>query len=163
MAKIEFKGIDAYSKKLIRLSADLETRVLGPAIYDGADTVMKAVLEELRAVPTDDRRFVPKGEMRGGPMSDQKEALIRSYGIAPMQVDEKGFLNVKIGVDDYNHIVSRKWPKGQPNLMIARAINSGTSFMVSHPYVKAAVRKIRKAAEAIMEKRVNEEINKTMK
>lgn len=162
MARITFKGIDAYSKKLAKFSADLETQVCGPAIYDGAAAVMQAILEELRAVPTDDRRFVLKGEMRSGPMPDQKEALIRSYGVAPMQVDEKGFLNVKIGVDDYNGITSKKWPRGQPNLMIARSINSGTSVMVAHPYVKTAVQKVRKAAEAAMEKRLDKEIKKIM-
>lgn len=162
MARITFRGIDAYSKKLAKLSADLETQVCGPAIYDGGAAVMQAVLEELRAVPTDKRRFVPKGELRIGPSPDQKEALIRSYGIAPMQVDEKGFLNVKIGVDDYNGLTSKKWPRGQPNLMVARSINSGTSYMAAHPYVKTAVRKIRRQAEAAMEKKLDEEIKKIM-
>lgn len=165
MATIKFKGLEEYTVKLGRLSALAEEQVLGPAVYDGAAVVMEAVKEELRAVPTDDRRFVPRasGIVRQGPTTEQKEQLLESYGIAPMQVDEKGFLNVKVGVGaDYNSIISKRWPKGQPNLMVARAIESGTSFMEAHPFVKEAVRKSRKAAEAAMAKRVEQEIQKIM-
>lgn len=166
MAKIRFKGLEEYTAKLSQLSVLAEEQALGPAIYDGAAVVMEAVKEELRAVPTDDRRFVPSssGLMRLGPTTEQKEQLLESYGVAPMQVDEKGFLNVKVGVGaDYNSIVSKRWPKGQPNLLVARAIESGTSFMEAHPFVKEAVRKSRKAAEAAMAKRVESEIEKIMK
>lgn len=166
MATIRFKGLEEYTAKLSQLSVLAEEQVLGPAIYDGAAVVMEAVKEELRAVPTDDRRFVPSssGLMRLGPTTEQKEQLLESYGVAPMQVDEKGFLNVKVGVGtDYNSIVSKRWPKGQPNLLVARAIESGTSFMEAHPFVKEAVRKIRKAAEAAMAKRVESETEKIMK
>lgn len=166
MATIRFKGLEEYTTKLSQLSVLAEEQVLGPAIYDGAAVVMEAVKEELRAVPTDDRRFVPAaaGLVRTGPTTEQKEQLLESYGVAPMQVDEKGFLNVKVGVGaDYNGIVSKRWPKGQPNLLVARAIESGTSFMAAHPFVKEAIRKIRKAAEAVMAKRVETGIEKIMK
>lgn len=166
MATIRFKGLAEYQAKLSQLSALAEERVLGPAVYDGAAVVMEAVKEELRAVPTDDRRFVPaaSGLLRHGPTTEQREQLLESYGIAPMQVDDKGFLNVKVGVGaDYNTIKSKRWPKGQPNLMVARAIESGTSFMEAHPFVKEAVRKSRKAAEDVMARRVDKEIDEIMK
>lgn len=162
MARISFGGAKEYMAKLSRLSALEKDRVIGPAIYAGAAVVADAVHAEIRSIPTDEHWGTPE-HPKTGPTRRQKDGLHESMGIAPMKDDGKGYLNVKIGFDGYNAVKSKNWPNGQPNQMVARAVESGTSFMEAHPFVKTAVQKSRKAAVAAMAKTVDEEIEKIMK
>lgn len=147
---------------LSNLSARLKDGVIGPAIYEGAAIVADAVHAEIKSLPTDEYWGSPE-RPKTGPTKVQKKGLHESLGIASMQDDGKGFLNVKIGFDGYNEVKTKNWPNGQPNQMVARAVESGTSFMEAHPFVKTAVQKSRKAAVAEMAKTVDEEIEKIMK
>lgn len=70
--------------------------------------------------------------------------------------------NVKIGFDGYNNIRSKRWPQGQPNQMVARAIESGTSWM-SKTVCRQGGEPGEKQALAAMQKRAESEINKIMK
>jgi len=106
--------------------------------------------------------FVKKGELRTGIPGQAKKGLQASYGITPMQRDENGFYNVKIGFDGYNSIKTKAYPNGQPNQMIARSVESGTSFLQKHPFVAPGVRKSRKAALKKMEEIIDEETKKIM-
>ena len=92
----------------------------------------------------------------------QRAGLHKGLGIAKMQQDGK-LTNVKIGWDGYNDIKTKRWPNGQPNQMIARSIERGTSFMKANPFVKRAVNRTRKAAAAEMQNVLDSEIEKIMK
>lgn len=61
-------------------------------------------------------------------------------------------LNVKLGFDGYNGMKTKKYPKGQPNVLLARSIESGSSIAKKRPFVAPAVRKTKKAAEETMAK-----------
>lgn len=159
MAKIEFKGLEEYSAKLNRLSALSRDKVIGAAVYDGAAIVADAVKAEIQALPVDDSHG--KNGKKSGPESEVKQALLEHMGVAPLQ-DDKGFLNVKVGFDGYTSKSTPKYPNGKPVPMLARAVQSGTSFMEGHAFVKNAVRKSRKKAEEAMKKRVEKEIEDIM-
>lgn len=58
----------------------------------------------------------------------QKQGLQDSLGIARMKATPSG-LDVKLGFDGYNDIKTKKYPKGQPNMMIARSVNIGTTWL----------------------------------
>jgi hypothetical protein len=92
---------------------------------------------------------------------DQRAGLKESMGIAGFRNDD-GYLNVKIGFDGYNSHTTKTYPKGQPNVMIARALERGTSFSPATPFVNKAVNRVRAQAEAKMQKTLDEEIKKTM-
>lgn len=160
MAKIEFKGLAEYQAKLNRLSALSRDKIIGAAIYDGAAIVADTVRAELDAVPTDERWGTPSSP-KSGPSQEEKNGLKDSLGVTPMR-DDNGFVNVKIGFDGYQGKPTRKYPRGKPNQMIARSVNSGTSFMTAAPFMKNAIRKSRKLAEAAMKKRVEQEIQDIM-
>lgn len=161
MAKIEFKGMEAYQLKLSQLSALDEERVIGSAVYDGAEIAADIIREEISALPTDESWGSPKWP-KMGPSQEEKDGLLESFGITPIRSDN-GFINVKLGFDGYQGKPTRRYPRGKPNQMIARSVASGTTFMFGHPFMKRGIRKAKKAAEAAMEHRVNEEINKIMK
>lgn len=161
MAKIEFKGLEEYRIKLQQLSALAGERVIGAAVYDGAEIAADIVRQEIQSLPTDEHwgtREYPKA----GPSQEEKDGLLESFGITPIRNDD-GFVNVKLGFDGYQGKPTRKYPRGKPNQMIARSVNSGTSFMKQTAFMKNAVRKARKRAETAMAQRVGEEIDKIMK
>lgn len=68
-----------------------------------------------------------------------------------------------MGFDGYNSVKSARWPQGQPNQMVARAVESGTSFMEANPEIKRARARARKAAEKAMERTFERESKKIVK
>lgn len=148
MATLEFKGLDEYVKQLNDIRANTE-EICGAAIYKGADVVADAVKAAIVSMPTDNRPYVKDGDMKTGPSARQKTGLINSFGIAPMRTDGT-MLNVKLGFDGYNDIKTDNWPNGQPNSMIARSIESGTSFLKANHFMSKAVNGSKGACEQTM-------------
>ena len=72
-------------------------------------------------------------------------------------------MNVKIGFDGYNRVITKKWPLGQPNQMVARSVESGTTWMKKNPFVKRGASKSRRKALEMMRKSVQKSIEKIMK
>lgn len=161
MATITFKKGDEYLMKLSKLEAATVEKVCGPAIYDAAGLVADNIMLSLLQVPTDEG-FGTSDNPVAGPKKEQKKALYESFGITKMEDDGTGFLNVKIGFDGYNNIKTKRWPNGQPNQLVARSIESGTSFMLKHPFVKEGVSVSRKKAREILKKDVEQNIKKIM-
>lgn len=159
MAKIEFKGIVEYAQKLSRLSAQSET-VIKKAVYDGAGVVADAIKSEMGSIPTDERHGTPSNPARGI-KSLQKSGLIAGFGLSEMR-NENGFIHTKAGFDGYNLLKTKKHPGGQPNVMIARSMESGTSFAKKIPIVRNAANASKAAAESAMDKKLDEEIKKIM-
>ncbi len=162
MATIQFKKGDEYLMKISRLAAASKEEVCGKAIYNAADIVANQIRSELMSVPTDEKHGT-ESEMANGPRKIQKKGLYDSLGIASMQTDERGFMNVKIGFDGYNDVKTKSFPNGQPNQMVARSIERGTSFMKANPFVKKAVSASKKQALDEIRKTVDTEIEKIMK
>lgn len=156
MAKITLYGFDAYAKKLENLEREIAA-IEGEAIYLAAGIVadeVKASIDEIHSDGTSDY------EKRT--LAVQKEGLKESFGIAPMREDS-GYKNVRLGFDGYNKIKTKKYPKGQPNIMIARSINSGTSWKEKQPFFDKAVRRIKAKAEATMKTTIESNMEKIMR
>ena len=71
-----------------------------------------------------------------------------------------GFYNVKIGFDGYNSVKTKRWPSGQPNAMVARSIESGTSWMTKQPFMRKAEQASKSQCEHVMSETVDIEIKK---
>ena len=161
MAYLKFKGLQEYEFKLSRLEAGTD-EIAGKAIYQGAKIVADEVKKNIETLPVIKDERGSGNNLLDGVTQKQKDGLVKSWGIAPME-SKNGYLSVKLGFDGYNSVVTSKYPKGQPNVLIARAVESGTSFRKKHPFVSPAVKKTRKKAEAKMKEVLDEEINKIMK
>ena len=162
MATIQFKKGYEYIFKVSKLEAALKKDILGRAVYDGAAVVADEIRKSLERVPTDEGYGTESAPARG-PKKAQKKGLYESLGITSMQDDGTGYLNVKIGFDGYNDIVTQRWPRGQPNQMVARAVESGTTWMQKNDFVRRAVASPRKRAIEAMKKAVDKGIEKIMK
>lgn len=163
MATIQFKKNDEYLAKLSKLDYSIKDKVIGPALYDGAAIVADSVREGINSLPTSaPGQWGTAEDPLPGPSPKQKEGLLNSLGIATMKEDS-GYFNVKLGFDGYNDIKSKTWPQGQPNQLIARSIERGTSFMEARPFMKRSISRVRNACINAMKARADEEIEKIMK
>lgn len=162
MASIQMKGLDEYLVKLGALEHSSKKEICGKAIYEGAAIVADAIRAELSDLPTDERFGTTEAPARGI-KAIQKEGLLHSLGITSMEDDGDGYLNVKVGFDGYNRVVTKKWPNGQPNQMVARAAERGTTWLQKAAFVKRGVAKSRKKALAAMKTHVQSSIEKIMK
>lgn len=164
MPSMKFKGLEKYSKEIAKLYEDSEKHIKR-AVYNGAKEVADAIRTELKAVPYESdteaiqnaRKLIPSRISY-----TQKQDLLESLGLAPM-LDEMGFVNTKVGFDGYNSIKTKAYPNGQPNAMIARSLDSGSSATLRDPFMRRAVTKSRKKAEKAMEKTLDEEIEKAIR
>lgn len=152
-------GIDNYIRQL-QNCADKTEDIIKRSAYEGARVVMDAVKAEAQTIPT---HGSTKGstDVVDGLTPTQKAGVIASLGIAHFRQDGN-FLNVKIGSDGYNTVYTKKYPKGQPNAMLIRALESGTSFRNPYPFVSRAVSKTRGKSIEAMRKQCDEEIKKIM-
>ena len=155
MATFQFGGIDNYIKQLNRLQAGTRDGVIGKTVYAGADVVANSVRAAIQSLPEG-----KEGDSSLGIVTPaQKRGLLEGFGISRMR-DDNGFVNVKLGFDGYNSVKTKKYPNGQPNALIARAVNSGTTFRKKTKFVDKAVDSAKKAAEAAMDAACSREIEK---
>lgn len=163
MAKMTMQGTEEYALKLSKLGVSMEA-VAGKAIYAAADIVadkIKSNLDALGTVTEAENTAAYKSGVKSGLSKRQKAGLKESFGIASMQKDN-GYYNVKLGFDGYNHVKTRKYPKGQPNQLIARVTESGSEYMDKQPFIRTAINATRKAAQEKMQSVIDEETKKIM-
>ena len=161
MANITFPGLNDYELMISRLSKGVDD-IAGKAIYAGAGIVADAIKENIKALPIVRGYGTTKNPLPGGVTAPQKAGLIDGMGISPMQ-DDGGYLNVKIGFDGYNATKTEKYPQGQPNQLVARGVESGTSWKQKKPFVRPAINASKSRAEAEMARILDQEIEKITK
>lgn len=158
MATIKFNGLDEYINKLSALEQSVDV-VVHDTIHDGAGVVADEVRSRILGLRTCMHNgklfFGTPAHLARGPSLEQKLGLLDSFGITPISDDGTGFINAHIGFGGYNSVRTPAWPNGQPNLMVARSVNSGTSFMEAQPFFKEAVAKSRPKARKAMKKRAD--------
>lgn len=159
MAKwIVGKGLDSYISYLQKI--DLVTdEVIGEAVYEMAKVVADKVRSSIQALPTVSNEAniatYKKGYSR---LSDEeKQGLLDGFGVSSMQ-DDGGYINVKLGFDGYNGVKTKKYPKGQPNALIARVTESGSSYREKTPFIRPAVNASKKQAEQAGQMKIDEKI-----
>lgn len=151
------KGIDNYVSKLENLEF-AAPEAIRRAVYDGAKIVADQIKANIEALPVQETSFA---DHVNGIKSIQKLGLLYGFGITKPRNDN-GYINVKTGFDGYNKLQSKKYPKGQPNVMIARTFEGGNSFTQKHPFVGPAIRKTKTAAEMKMAQVIDQETSKVM-
>lgn len=164
MATFEFKGMEEYIALLERLGHDTDA-MCGKAIYAGAGVVADAIRAGVETLPEITEGHAVFGYVTERPALGvtprQKEGLLRGLGITEKE-DKFGRHNVKVGFDGYNDVKTKKFPKGQPNVLVARGVESGSSAKLKSPFVRPAVNRVRSKAEAAMAEAADQEIQKIL-
>lgn len=147
MATFKTQGLDKYVAQLERLGKKTDT-VISEAVYEMAKVVadeVKANLIALPSVPDTEglKAFASEPQQKIPITKAQKWGLVHSFGIASLR-NEGGFIHVKIGFDGYNEVKTKTFPNGQPNALIARSIESGSSTREKTPFLRLALAASRK-------------------
>lgn len=160
MARMEIRGFDELELQLSKLA---DPEISKEVVQAGAQPVADQIRKNLEALPEDKFRRLKNGEVFTGVPKQQKKDLLDSLGITPPDIDFDGNTNIKIGFDGYGKIPTKKYPKGVPNQLLARAVESGSSVRKKTPFIRKAVNKSKKLAEAEMQKKLDEHIEIIMK
>ena len=167
MAKISAKGAEKYLTKLELLGKNTDA-ICKQAVYQGAKVAADAIdaaIDDItvHSLPKGQTYFylseedLANGVLLDGITEAQAKGLHDGLGIAVME--NKNFAwNTKIGFDGYNEVRTKTYPKGEPNALIARSVESGSSVRNKTPFIAPAVKKIRKDAEHAMEVTIEEKI-----
>ena len=159
MAKwIVGNGLNSYIEYLQKINA-VTDEVIGEAVYEMAKVVEDKERASSQALTTVSNEAniatYKKGYRR---LYDKEtEGLPDGFGISPQQEDS-GFVNVKLGFDGYNSVKTKKYPQGQPNALIARVTESGSSYREKTPFMRPAVAASKKPAEAAGRAKFDERI-----
>lgn len=157
------KEINDYIRALDKFT-DATDGMIRWTIYPGAEKITDKIREAIEELPEIDRKMReskgssvkrPKdkrkrtGKIPKGVTQVEREGLLDGLGIAGMRFDDD-WLNAKVGMDGYNKHVTAKWPKGHPNAMIARSVESGTSFRKKTPFIAPTAKKYKEQAQKDM-------------
>lgn len=146
MAKWTMNGMSEYISYLQRIG-NVTDEAIGKGVYAMANVVADAVRNNIQALPTVSNEAniatYRKGYSR---LSEpEKQGLLDGFGVSPMQ-DDNGYKNVKLGFDGYNSVKTKKYPQGQPNVLIARITESGSSYRKKTSFIRRALNSSRKKA-----------------
>lgn len=162
MAKMTISGLDEFEAKLSKLEQGGVRGAAKMAIYDGAGELADAVRSGIESIPSISDKEAMKRYWKkqlSQITHTQKQGLVNGLGIATMR-DSGGTIETHIGFDGYNEVHTKRWPNGQPNSMIARSVESGTSFMQKTPFLRTAVNRAKSSAlrkmQETFEKRIDE-------
>lgn len=151
MAKAKIVGITDYLEQLEKIQEN-SSKVVGKMIYDGAGIVADEVRRRITMIPKREVYETSIGKHHTRGITDvEREGLLGSLGISKMRNDN-GFFNVAIGFDGYNANETERYPNGHPNSMVARSIESGTSWLSKTPFITPAVQATNGSVVRAMEK-----------
>lgn len=167
MASFIFQGLDEYVSKLYALD-EYTDKYIGEAVYQGANPVANAVRANIDALPAVPdgvglNAYWHKDKHTDVPLTESaKKGLQAGFGIAKLQT-ENGYHHVKLGFEGYNNLRTKSFPNGQPNLLIARRLERGSSVSKAHPIIKPAVKATKDICEQNMKRSIDESIKTLMK
>ena len=156
---ISTEGLDQLSKMLAELGNKAQD-VASASLFDGAGVVADALNAGIGKIQTAPFKYAPEGHTRL-PSPQEKAALERKVGIARFRKDGAS-VDTIIGIS-YDSGYTQIAGKPKAVRVIARSINSGTSFMHKQPVFRMAVNSAKASAVSAIgakaEKMFNEIIN----
>lgn len=151
MAKCEVISVDNFIKDLDGRSKDFQD-MAGKSLYKGAAILADELRHNIEALP-ERNRSTKKGEMTRGVTKQQKQALLDHMGITKM-LNKDGTYDLKVGFQGYDNDKTKSYPNGHPISMIARSVESGTSFLQKTPFIRPTSQKAKGPAEEAMKKEI---------
>ena len=165
MAKMKVYGAEEYAEKISKLNKNRD-KIIKHAVYEGAGIVADAVRNGVNGLPIQEGKvpglppYAGKGRQLTGVSAAQKKDLLNGLGLSPIQELRLGYINTKLGFDGYGSIPTKSHPKGIPNTLLMRSIESGTSFRKKNAVVRRSVNKARKPAINKMGETIDKELKK---
>lgn len=153
---IQVTGMNELERNLAKLGENAP-HVAARGLYDGAGVVADAVGSAVHGIATEPFKYAAGGRKRKP--SPEEKAIVEGakHGVAKFRSDG---LSVQTSVGYQNAGYASLKGRVKPVPLIANSINSGTSFMQKQPFMRRAFSQSKGAAEAAIEKTIQEEIDK---
>lgn len=137
--------------KLAKLGKDTD-KIAKKVVRAGANPLADEIRKNLENNLKDSTYAGKDTKKRGTKKSNRRSGdLLDSLGVSPAKIDKYGNANVKVGFDGYDK-------KGTPNVLKARAMESGTSTLKKRPFIRPAINKTSDKCKDEMSKKFDEEI-----
>lgn len=131
--------------------------MLDAAMKAGANVVADEMRSQIHSLKTSDEYQGGNGKKYCS--QEDKKGLLDSMGYTGVRT-KSGIKDVNVGFDGYNKHITKKYPKGHANQMIANAINKGTSFLIAQPFINKTKNKTKQSAVDAMLNSVDSSIKK---
>ena len=155
---LKVTGLDEFRAMLDTLGKSGQG-IAKKGLYDAAKVMTDAIKAAVEALPVEDDRYIPDpNKGRNVVTVQEKQDMIKSLGISKMDNDDGA--NLRIGFHGYDSRKTEQFPGGRPVVLIARSIESGSSYRRKHPFFRTAVNAAKNAAMDAAEKTIEDEINK---
>lgn len=141
MARMAINAGDDFALMLSSLEARSE-EIAQKAIFAGANVVADKIKSNLKSVVS----------------SEASGAMLESFGVTPIGKDKDGNWNAHIGFDGYSGKSYKNFPKGTPNQLKARVLESGSSKQLKRPFVRPAVNSTKAEVVRRMNQVISDEI-----
>lgn len=152
MARSVIVGADSWVSMVEELAVKSDA-ISSMAVYQGAATIADGIREAIAKLPSQ----TSDGKRRRGVTDAERQGLLDGLGVAQHRRAD-GVVETKIGFDGYNSYVTKSYPKGHPNSMIARSLESGTSWLTKTPFIAPTARRLKKDTVAAMQKELDDYI-----
>ena len=166
MAKItiEYDELVDLAHQLWAVGKDAD-RIAARALYKGAGKAadgLRAATNGLTVV-SDRHRMGDYRAKRPGYLSvTQKAGLLEGLGITSFKFSSDS-VSTNVGFGGMNGLRTRKWPGGQPNRMIAAAVNHGdSSAMIRQPFITSTAEVYAEDIKEAMVEEAKAEIEKIL-
>lgn len=172
---IEVNGFSELLRSMEKLP-EKAAEVAALALFEGAKVEADAVSRGVQGIPTEPFKYATGGKKRK-PSPEEKAIVAQArHGVAKFKKDVNtvntsvGFQNSGYGAISWNHARTNTRTKykvgddgiakhasmgsgisSKPVPLIVNSINSGTSFMEKHPFLRKAFSQSKTAAEAAIE------------
>ena len=156
---METVGLEQLDKMLTELGNKAQDVASG-SLYEGAGVMASAMNAGIESIKTEPFRYAPEGKTRL-PSPQEKAALQRKIGIARFKKNGSE-VDTLVGMSTgsgYAQIAGK--PKAVA--VIARTINSGTSFMQKQPVIRRAKSQSQARASQAIVAKADELINEMIK
>lgn len=116
-------------------------------LYDAAEVMAAGLKAAAQTLPTEPRNTRSTTRPRLQTLSpEQKRGLVNNVTVRKFK-RKNGTIETTVTFGGYNDFKTEKWPKGQPNLMIAASVVQGTSVHSKYDFIKKAEKEYKRAVE----------------
>lgn len=154
---MKVKGLEEWIANLEKVQ-DVPRETVGEIVTAGAGVVADTIRAQIEALPVK----TPGQKSPGAITSVQKKGLLDGFGISPLKEKDDNTTDRRVGFNGYNGQKTSKYPNGQPNIIIARGICSGTSFRPKNDFFGRGVKTSKKDAEEAMKGTLEAWVNEQM-
>lgn len=162
MARMNLSGFEEYLAELQRIHGSSE-ELAKRALFTGAGVVADKITQSMQSIPTRDPKKFYKNTLAPGLTPQEKADVIRDFGLMHMTTDGSKIYTKAGFKGGYSSHKTKRYPSGIPTPLLARSVESGTSWMKKTPFIRKAVNAARNPAIEAMRKQYDSDIERLTK